>query len=493
MKNLHFLIIFLIGITTFGQEYQSQIIDSKTKEPLAYATVKFGKNQGVISNDEGVFRFIIQKSPSSTDSLTVSYMGYTSKSFALSNSLPETIELAENTITLDQVFLTDNPLSAEEVIEKVKERLDENYNKEFTSRKFFIRKSDLNNLDHIDFDIKKSSIDELNQQLFNELSAKIPKQSNYYREMAGTAFGNYSKLKIDIGKGAELYDKNKDLTADGIVKKLQYIFKENVKSSSYLKIKSGIVGTKVDVDELEEDFNEELEEKLDTTPPKPNDNFYNSVRGNISKLYNALFLNEEAQFDVLEKNGRYSFTKKGFSSIDDNPVYVINFEPKGGKDYSGTMYVDVQDFGIVRLDFKNVKRLSNFNLFGIVYRRIRYEGKMLFSKDESGKYNPKYLELVEGSYFKVDRPLKVIEKNKKVTGRRKQNELSMDLMVDGRQTTKYEFVVFDQNNITSSEYENLNPEKIFMPTYMPAYDPNFWDGFTIMEPNKAIQNFRVEE
>ncbi|WP_455170647.1 carboxypeptidase-like regulatory domain-containing protein [Aegicerativicinus sediminis] len=493
MKKLYLIFFYFISIATYSQEYHSQVIDSKTKEPLAYATIKFGKNQGVITNEEGVFGFVLKKTPQATDSLTVSYMGYNSKSYALADPLPNTLELIENTINLEQVFLTDNPLTAEEVIEKVKERLDKNYNKDFTSRKFFIRKSELNNLDNIDFDIKESTITELNQQLFNELGAKIPKQSNYYREMAGTAYGNYSKLKLDIGKGAELYDKNKDLTADGVLEKLQQIFKENVKSSSYLKIKSGIIGTKVDVDELEEDFNEELEEKLDTTPPKPNDNFYNSVKGQISKLYNALFLNEDAQFDVLEKDNRYRFTKTGFSTINDNPVYIINFEPKGSKDYSGTMYIDVQDFGIVRLDFKNVKRLSNFNLFGIVYRRIRYEGKMLFSKDENGKYNPKYLELVEGSYFKVDRPLKVIEKNKKVSGPRKQNELSMDLLIDGRQTSKYELVVFDQETISSSEYEGITPEKIFMPTYMPAYDPNFWNGFTIMEPNKAIQGFKVEE
>ena len=48
---------------------------------------------------------------------------------------------------------------------------------------------------------------------------------------------------------------------------------------------------------------------------------------------------------------------------------------------------------------------------------------MLFDKDENGTYSPRFIELLDGSYMGFDRPVKVIEKNKNVRGRRKQNEL----------------------------------------------------------------------
>ena len=78
----------------------------------------------------------------------------------------------------------------------------------------------------------------------------------------------------------------------------------------------------------------------------------------------------------------------------------------------GVLYVNTQDFAIVRLDFENVKPLSKFGLLGINYRNDVFRCKMLFDKDLNGSYSPRYLELNDGGYMGLDRPLKVIEKNK---------------------------------------------------------------------------------
>jgi hypothetical protein len=156
------------------------------------------------------------------------------------------------------------------------------------------------------------------------------------------------------------------------------------------------------------------------------------------------------------------------------------------------MYVNTDDVAIVRLEFDHVRPLSKFGLLGITYRKKVFRGKMIFVKEGMG-YSPKYLELEDGSYFGIDRPLKVIEKNKHVRGRRKQNELSLQLQIKANELIKYELVVFDSQNIGQGAYEAADENKKVKAEYLSAYDPSFWDGYAIIEPNAAIQSFKVLE
>jgi len=155
--------------------------------------------------------------------------------------------------------------------------------------------------------------------------------------------------------------------------------------------------------------------------------------------------------------------------------------------------VNTQDFAIMRLEFENVRPLRRFGLLGITYRHNIFRGKMLFAKEESGAYGIRYVEIEDGELTGIDRPLKVIEKNKNVKGRRKQNELSLhfDVMIAG--LTKYEMVVFESEPISQSEYNTAPENPEMKASYLPAYDPNFWEGYTIMEPNAVIQSFKVIE
>ena len=165
--------------------------------------------------------------------------------------------------------------------------------------------------------------------------------------------------------------------------------------------------------------------------------------------------------------------------------------PKGKKDFTGTMYVNVDDFAVMRFEFDNIRPIKRFGLFGITYRHNVFKGKMLFSKNLENSYSPKYLELTSGVFFGLDRPLKVIEKNKHVKGRRKQNELSLALDIEMTQNQKYELVVFDSENISESNYSSTLENTEVKASHLNKYDPSFWEGYTIMEPNTAIKAFEV--
>ena len=60
-------------------------------------------------------------------------------------------------------------------------------------------------------------------------------------------------------------------------------------------------------------------------------------------------------------------------------------------------------------------------------------------------------------------------------------------------TSKWELVVFNQNEIAQNDFNNFTEDKTVRATYMPRYDPKFWEGYTIMEPNQAKRGFTAEE
>jgi len=226
---------------------------------------------------------------------------------------------------------------------------------------------------------------------------------------------------------------------------------------------------------------------------KPNKNeenyFLNYRKSSLKDLLSSLFFQEDSQLNFIEKSGRYDFELIDYTTIDDSSAYIINFGPKRGADFKGTLYVNTQDFAIMRVDYENVKNLKNFGLLGISFHDTTYKGKTIFSKDANGTYSVRYIEKTRGSVFGIDRPLKIIEKNKFVKGRRKQNELSLGLDIGAGEVSKYEVVVFDSQPISEGEYKNSTENKSIKPQYLSKYDPEFWKGYNIIEPNTAIKQF----
>ena len=475
-----------------AQSFSAKVIDRDTKEPISYATIETGLYQGMVSNEEGEFTFLLENVKQPQDSIYISYMGYETKGLVFEENEGITIALLPQLYELKEVFLTTELLTIKEIIERVKDNLDKNYTSILTKKKIFFRHSDISNIKKMDFGFKKSTIDELNKELLDSITKILPKKSSYYKEVVAELYGDYNNYKLNINKAAELYDKNNDISAEGMGKKLEVIFNENIKKDSYLKIKSGFFSTKKQVDSILQE-NEEAKATLEKKKKEGTLEFQEQISNQIANLYEQLFFQEGSIIDVLDNSGRYNFTLDNYTVINGMTVYILQFTPKGGKDFKGTMYVNTQDFAIVRLDFENVKPLSSFALLGITYRNNIYKGKMLFDKDENGSYSPRFLELLDGSYMGFDRPVKVIEKNKNVRGRRKQNELFLKLHIQGNQLQKQELVVFESENITQSSFDLVEGKQIIKATYLSKYDPMFWKDYSIMEPNEAIESFKVVE
>jgi hypothetical protein len=488
-----------------GQSLSSRILDSVTQEPIPYVTVQL-KKKGVITNEEGRFSFLFDQNISETDSLFISCIGYASIGKPLNEFSGNVIHLSPKAIELNPVIVTNKNYSAEEIIDLVKDKLEGNYNTDLSKKRMFLRDSYFQDFSKTDYTFLKSTIKELNKKFLDSVLRTLPKKSSYYTEILCDLYVNNEDdgHKMDLIKASELYDKSKELDYTKLEEKFNEIIKSNIKRDSYFKVKSGLFGTKIDGEDFDEIFESqvdstdavalknELEEKKKKEEERKT-NFAKHRKRSIVGMMEGLFFMEDSHLNFINKSRKYNFNITDFTYMGEDAVYILDFEPKGSADYKGRLFINADDFAIIRLDYENVKPLKKFNLLGISMNQFMGKGKMIFNKSANTKYDLRYLEQEDGTRVGIRRPLKIIEKNKHVKGRNKQNELSVKLDMATVGVNKHEIIVFDTESISKTAYEAYIENNTVLPTYMPSYNPGFWKGYTIIEPNQAIREFTSEE
>lgn len=498
------IILIICALSLFSAQAQrtvsAKLIDSTKQEPIPFATILIDDKTGVISNDKGEFNLTINREITPTDSLFISCLGYEQKQLAIHNFTDSIITLNPKNIDLSEVFLTNKNYTIDEILDKVKAGLTTNYTRDFAKRKLFFRESYYTNMLKTDVKIEKSTIPEFNQAFIDSMIRSVPKNTNQHTEILGELYGEIAKSKpqkMAILKASRLYDKDSEVTFENYEKRFNEIIRKYVKRDSYFKIKSGWFGTKEEVDSsffqdetVDEETAEFLKEKKEREA-KQKENFLKWRKSSIHAFENANFLDEDSDLNFLEKSRRYDFEMQDFAYFNNEFVYTITFKPKRSEDYEGTMYINTQDFAIVRLDYKNVKSLRKFSLLGISIDEYLKEGTIIFQKNADNKYALKYADETSGQQVGIKRPLKIIEKNKHVKGRRKQNELAADFHFILKNTEKKELIVFETTPILEAEFTNFTEVPEVTPTYLPAYDPEFWKGYNIIEPNQAIKDFKI--
>ena len=492
------LVIICITSSIKAQTLTSVIVDSASQKPIPYVTVQL-KNKGVITNEEGRFTFQLDNTILPTDSLFISCIGYGSLEKPLSQFTENQIVLAAKAIDLNPVIVTNKNYSPEEIIELVEENITKNYNLGLTKKRVFLRETYGNQIIKTDYKLKKSTIDAFNKQFIDNFINQIPRNNTVYNEALGDLYGgsNGDKQKLELIKASELYDKSMELDFEVLEEKFNKIMKENVKTDSYFKIKSGLFGTKVDADEMFESdmdstdvaaLNKKLEDEKKSKEERKKF-FARYKRNTMGNLYENLPVFEGTDYNVLFKPGRYELALEDFTYLGDAAVYVLSFTPKRSEDFKGKLYINSDDFSLIRMDFENVKPLRDFSLLGVSLKEYLAKGRIIFTKGDDQKYHLSYYDITKGIRAGFKRPLKIIEKNKNVKGRRKQNELSMKVDASFGNRNRYELVVFDETPINSAQYEAFKENNKVLPKYMPNYDPEFWKGYNIIEPNQAIKAF----
>ena len=210
IRNILIIIFFsLYSLKTSSQSLKIQIIDSISNKPISYSNVYFSNNNGLISDDDGRFE-LIKSQLSEKDSMHISMLGYKKSSFLIKDFNDTLIKLVQSPIKLSDVILTNKKLSSEEIISKVAENIDKNYEKQFTENKIYLSRKSNTNTERFIINKFKSTVPEINKSLIDSLLANLAKENNsgletlayYYR-----SFDDEVKKKIKIIKSRETYNK----------------------------------------------------------------------------------------------------------------------------------------------------------------------------------------------------------------------------------------------------------------------------------------------
>jgi len=498
-------IIFLFFVISFGhsQEISGIVIDSLNNEPIPFAAIISNFDNNTITNEEGRFRIFKSTSFTNQDSLFISSIGFNSLSLALNEKYKIQIVLSAKVIQLKSVEVRNRKkMTAIQIIDKVKNNVKNVYDFDYSSKKIFWRETIIGETTEIDLKIKKSSIKEFDQKFMDSITSTIPKKSNFYIETLSEFYGNRNpeKQKINAIKSAQLLNKESQISLDLLEKKIQPIVELRIKPDSYFKFKSGIFPVDLSVDGVDlraiDSTDVSRLEKIKNKKLDERKNFNLTNRNFIREMSNYYidFKKKKLNLEVFNKSRMYDFILLELSYLGDEPVYIIDYFPRSSKvKYKGRIYIHADDFALIRYDYQSIEPLRDFNLFGVSFKLENRHGTRIFKKNYNKKYDLYFSENFIQRSFGLDRPLKIIEKNKNVRGRRKQNQLNMNINFNANAKVKTEFIVLNYLDLKKNDFDLYKEIESDIPFELIEYDPEFWKGYNIIEPSQAIKEFKIEK
>ena len=476
------MLLILISFNIKAQSKKVKIIDSISFEPVPFATIFFSNNNGIISDEDGLFE-LIPEQYSKKDSLFISSMGFEPKQFSLDIFNDSIIRLVPKTISLKNVVVTNNQLSSNEIIDSVKLYIDKNYNFNITENKLFFRQEFNQELEKFKLNKFKSTIKDLTAESMDSMTNNLPKKSKNELESLSYYYvnSNIDVPKIKLIKSRRTNDDNESDLSKSLGDKLEKSLRENLKSNSYFKIRSGWLPFSGDLTfnglwEIDSTNQDQLN-KLKEEEIKRKENFSIGQKGRIQSVYLKSFFNPNSELNFILKSKNYIFSNSELTYLGNELVYVIECYPKRGDKYKGTIYVNSDDYAVVRIDYENIKPLSNFKLLGVSFSSNLEKGRMVFSKFENEKYSLSYYQNSRGNKISIKRPFKIIEKNKFVKGRKKQNQISAKLDFTSSSIYNTELQVFKVRSLDKVQFEEIDEKNQILPIYLKEFKKDFWEDF----------------
>ena len=482
-------IICLTSFSIYSQNITVKVIDSKTGNPVQFASIKTGKHSGVISNEEGYFT--IRTEDEKLESLAISCLGYQNKTINIQKirDLDFIINLEQAINQLGEVYISNKAPNADSIITKVKSKLAINYSSNLNKYTIFRRATNYIDFKNLEFEIEKAShVKKKNLESANDnlkaLSKKI-RESNMvqFKDFNGEFYAlNKDSSKIVVNKATQLLDSKNDFSIEQIQEKSQNIILKYLDTTKTYKLKSGLF--KIEDSLSLKDENSEEENKKEYEVTSLNEETRSFL--NRSQFYKNSFLNSLLSFDL------YEYTYKDLAYNNNELTHVINFKPKKSKAiYTGQLFISDDTYAITRVDYKYYKNRhgTKVNLkliLGVKYIENLSKGKLIFEKDSSNIYHPKYLKHTTGSYFYVNRDLKFIENS------RARNKVSFSFKIEGDNRNKVELLFTANNKLGLQSFEAIKQKKKAPYQQLSRFEKTIWENEETLEPSKEMKTFNKQ-
>ena len=475
MRNTLFFLCFSSLFSTYGQHIT--VLDSLTQAPIPFVHV-FDGTKGVIASENGAFFW---KEGPQADTLSLSCMGYTTKTIAVLQ-LKDSIYLLPKTVTLTEIVVSNKVLSGKEIIERVIQNTSQNMDFGLSSSEVFVQTKGSNDIQKMDIEINKSTVKELDQSFVDEILQEVPKKEHWSSFSRSSWLRDNSGLKLhklEVLQAANLQDSIDNSAYTSIEETISSILKKRVKKDSYFKVKSGpLIATKV-----ENDFAEPVDSIAKDSNALTPKQYAKRQLGTLQQLaITKLFEEKSWVLPFLVKLRKYSFVNEGVVYDLGTPTFRVRFTSTNKKDYSGYLLVDVEDFGVRKISYQSNEHEKRIKLFGLFYKGKLTNRTYLFVKNQLEKYTLYYIGDKYQTHLGIKRPFKIIEKNKIVKGRNRQNVLSMDVNVSMKNIVKQSIYFNSFTSISKEEFDAFTFEHTVTPI----------DFFSIEDVRESMPSFPVE-
>ncbi|MFP9098949.1 carboxypeptidase-like regulatory domain-containing protein [Flavobacterium sp. RHBU_24] len=487
-KLLLSLFAFLLfAFTLTAQSVTGTIVDAN-KEPIPYVSVMIGPTYGVVSNEEGAFIIAVPENPEA-DKVTFSSIGFENLEVPLDNFKGGTFTLKEKVNELDNVFITNKKYTPTEILTLAVQNAPKNYAAQDTKQTFFLRSSSENKMIDTKFELLKSSLEkksklkELNNEIEELISKNKGRKSLDFSEYYGFLYQQNTATKVAVEKAIKLINKENDISGEQMNNKLIAVIKKHLEPGATYKLKTGLLT-------LDDSLSLEKPQKEKETGPETAD-----IKGRITELSLSLnkFYTDEA-LDFLTEFKRYTYTLEGFSTFNDETIYIIDFQPKkNAAKYSGKIYVNAIDFAVVKLDYAMIDGKTEHNvnlkfLLGIKAVEDRVKVSATYTKNEAGQYAVNFVKKESNTYYYISRPLK-FTKNK-VDKDEEDKMMKIDLLIEGDNHKVSELFIIDREKIKPESFASVKENTNYEIKTISKYDASEWENYNVLAPVDAIKNYK---
>ncbi|RKE95279.1 carboxypeptidase-like regulatory domain-containing protein [Ichthyenterobacterium magnum] len=490
MKTYLSVCAFFICICFLNaQEIVGTIKDHVTNAPIPFVAVQTAEFKGVISNEEGVFVINLKDIDSNTIELTcLGYQSLTLSTNELKN-LDYNIQLTPAINELGTVYLSNTKPNVDSIISKVKNKLKTNYKSDSLSYNFFYRETSYIDFDNLNLKVNKASHFKKRQLI--EANEKLNRMSNeimngnfvYFTDYSGNLkVMNNEQQKLNIEKATKIINSNKNISLDNIQEKAQNIVLRYLDTTKTYKLKTGLFKVE-DSMSLANDDNKN---------DNPNELDIKNLRKNTSSTLSKSKLGSSSMLITILNTDNYQYTLKNASFINNEMVYLIEFEPKRSRaHYTGSIYVSEDSYAILKLDYRYAKgkRGDKLNLrliLGVKYIENVSEGTIIYKKNNEDFYEPRYIKIESGEYFYINRPLKFIENS---TTR---NKTAFNFKIEGQTRHREELLFSNISKLDTSEFNTFKENKTITFETLRKYDAKIWSDKETLAPTTELKTFDAE-
>ncbi|MDN6280547.1 MAG: carboxypeptidase-like regulatory domain-containing protein [Psychroflexus sp.] len=490
IKILCTLLFSLCYTLSGAQNLRGTILEKNTQETIPFATVQLGENYGAISNSEGKFNIDTTQTRRS-DSLKISSMGFETHQVSLKEFKDNDSIFLEPAINeLAEVFLRDEELTADALIELFLKHKDSNYVSNANQLNVFQRTEYKTKFKDYGFELKKANYlskatrKKINQDL-EQLSHSVKGSTSlYYNErLINLYLGEADSLKLVPQKAIKIVSSDADIDIEKVQNQAFKKIFEKLKDANSFKVRTFIFKVEDSLDLSK--INKSLERKVDSLKTKETKKAYQNFLTQLSfrnKLFEPLSAPDDYQFEITD-----------VTSFNGEIVYIISFEPDRNRaKYKGKLYMTAENYSIVRferqlIEGKSDAKLNLKFLFGVKYDSYKKDLELMFFKNANGKYYPKYINMTEGQYFYVDRKF-VFKENE--DNRRERLKFKLNILAEVDNYTTNEFFVVSQQEIDENKFDSIEESDGIIIDEYKRYSPDIWKDYNVIEATEKLKNYK---